>query len=717
MDRIAFPPERSGNAAPLPPVAPMAMPVQNLRRFRRPPGRRPPFRWGVFFARLVLFAATLVLTGLLAREMYLVLSVGELVAIEIVMLVLFVLNIGWICFGAVSTVIGLFAPPPRVSEGVTGAPKARTALLLPIYNEDPTHPIATARATLLGLRALGVEGAFDLFVLSDTNKADVWLAEQGMIEAARADPEIAAHLFYRHRLRNRERKVGNIGDWVERWGGAYEFMLVLDADSLMEAGTILELARRMEADPSAGLIQTVPRLVNGRTVLARLQQFASRVYGPLLARGLRVWFGDAGNYWGHNAIIRTEAFAGSCGLPILRGRKPFGGLILSHDFVEAGLIRREGWAVLMADDLEGSYEQAPPNLIELVSRDRRWCQGNLQHLGLLGTAGLHPISRLHLAMGAMSYLASPLWFLFLLAGMLLALHASLVPPNYFPEGWSLFPTWPQIDARRAMMLFGLCMFVLYLPKLLGFIAFLGDPGSRGVRWRAIPGFIVENLLSALIAPILMLTQTRSVLQILTGRDSGWNAQARDSTRIPWADLWMFHRRHTLVGLILAVTAGLISWSLLAWMSPALIGLGVSIPLAALVSSRGVGDWLRRRGVMVTPEEVTPPAIVLEADAAAQTLAATAQAPESVPALLADHHALRRHLGWLDLHTQRRPGEPDPTLAAGWLKLTDGIELEKLTPGELYALIASGKILRKFVATKAVVEEIRPPSIARPGARG
>ena len=204
----------------------------------------------------------------------------------------------------------------------------------------------------------------------------------------------------------------------------------------------------------------------------------------MLTRGLRAWFGNAGNYWGHNAIIRTRAFADCGGLPELPGKPPFGGLILSHDFVEAAFLRRGGYAVRMADDLAGSYEHAPPNLIELAARDRRWCQGNLQHTRLLGTAGLHPLSRLHLFMGVMSYLASPLWLLFLLAGMSLALHAYLVPPDYFLDRWSLFPDWPRIDPERAMVLFGLCMLVLFAPKLLGTAAFLGDPAARGLRLRS-----------------------------------------------------------------------------------------------------------------------------------------------------------------------------------------------------------------------------------------
>jgi membrane glycosyltransferase len=703
MDGLGRAQAAADASAPLPPLSPREMPIQNLRSFDRSTrARRPRFDWNVFLTRLALFGGTLALTAWLAHEMYLVLAVGQLVTIEIVMLVLFVINIGWISFGAISTLIGLLSTPKPRPRG-TDPLEHRVALLLPVYNEDTAQFVGTACATLRALADRGEGETFDLFVLSDTNQAEVWLAEEAMIAEARRDPFIAKHLFYRHRLRNRERKVGNISDWVERWGGGYEFFVVFDADSLMEAETIIELAHRIAADDDAGLVQTVPRLVNGKTVLARVQQFATRVYGPLLARGLRVWFGNAGNYWGHNAIIRTEAFASAAGLPILPGRKPFGGLVMSHDFVEAALLRRSGWSVIMADDLAGSYEQAPPNLIELVSRDRRWCQGNLQHLGLLRTAGLHPLSRLHLAMGAMSYLASPLWLLFLLTGMLLALHANLVPPNYFPEGWSLFPTWPQIDARRAMMLFGLCMLVLYLPKLLGLIAFLGERSSRGLRIRAVFGFLVENIVSALLAPVMMLTQTRSVIEILTGADSGWRSQSRDADRISWGDLWAFHSRHMLVGIVLGILAWLISWSLLAWMSPALTGMIVAIPLAAFVSSGAVGRWLRQHAkLLVIPEEVHPPAVAVAAEAISAEMRAGAAAPATFAELLADEAALARHMGWLDLHTERKAGEADATLAAGWLKLADGIEPDALTPGERYAVLASEKIMRRLIANEVAL---------------
>ncbi len=697
MEQLTLAPPLDDAAAPLPPPAPLEMPAQRLSSYdhTRP---RLTERASVNFARAGLALAAALLSILLIHQMWLVLSVGELTGVERVMLGLFVINITWISFGALSPLMGYFLG--TASQPTPSGPSKRTALLMPTYNEDPARILGAACAMLRALEAKGAGEAFDLFLLSDTTDADVWLAEQAMVDAARTDPVIGPRIFYRHRPRNLRRKAGNIADWVERWGGAYPFMLVLDADSLMEPDCIIGLARRMDADDTLGILQSSPYLIGGETPLARVQQFASRVYGPVLTRGLRAWFGNAGNYWGHNAIMRTAAFAGFAGLPELPGKPPFGGLILSHDFVEAAFIRRGGWAVRMADDLPGSYEHAPPNLVELASRDRRWCQGNLQHVRLLGTAGLHPLSRLHLFMGVMSYLASPLWLLFLLSGMSLALHAYLVPPDYFLDRFSLFPDWPRIDPERAMALFGLCMLVLYAPKLLGTAAFLRHRDSRGLRGATVLGLVAELLLSALVAPIMMLVQTSAVVQILTGRDSGWKPQARDSDRVPWPLLWHFHRRHMIAGALLAVAAGAISWRLLAWMSPALIGLVLAVPLAAFMGSAAAGRALERRGILLTPEERDPPALAAAADAEAEALRARGRVPDGLPGLLADPRALARHLAWLDPPTSRRPGEPDAALGSALLKLSDGLPLDRLDARETFAVLASPATLSGLAPERA-----------------
>ena len=283
---------------------------------------------------------------------------------------------------------------PAGETAITG----RVAVALPTYNECPDRIFAAVEAMGLGVAEAGHGRAFDWFVLSDTTDPLVALQEQAAFKEARHRLAGRAAVYYRRRIRNIARKPGNIADFCRRWGGGYDYLLVLDADSLMEPATIVELARRMEADPAAGIIQTVPRLVAGRTLFARLQQFAGRMYGQVIAAGFAWWTGSEGNYWGHNAIIRMRAFTESAGLPVLSGKPPFGGHVLSHDFVEAALIRRSGWSVIVADDLDGSFEEGPSTIAGLAARDRRWCQGNLQHVRFLSARRLplgQPLPSLH----------------------------------------------------------------------------------------------------------------------------------------------------------------------------------------------------------------------------------------------------------------------------------------------------------------------------------
>ena len=304
---------------------------------------------------------------------------------------------------------------------------------MPIYNETPARVFAALEAMIEEVEASGLGHAFEWFFLSDTTDPEIFVAEEHAFLAMRKRLGQSCRLFYRHRPKNLNRKSGNIEEFVTRWGGRYAHMVVLDADSLMTGRTIIALAAAMEADPDAGIIQTLPLIVNRNTLFARLQQFAARIYGPVIAAGVSVWMGRDGNYWGHNAIIRTKAFAAHCGLPVLRGRPPLGGHILSHDFVEAALIRRAGYAVYMLPSVGGSYEECPPSLIDLSTRDRRWCQGNLQHSRVLFAKGLHPMSRQHFMTGIMAYVASPLWMAQLIVGIVLVLQASYIRPEYFPS--------------------------------------------------------------------------------------------------------------------------------------------------------------------------------------------------------------------------------------------------------------------------------------------
>ncbi|MBV8752909.1 MAG: glucans biosynthesis glucosyltransferase MdoH [Hyphomicrobiales bacterium] len=684
---------------PLPPEAPLVMPVQSLGTGRRARERPPTSPRGIGLRRAALIAATVALTALAAYQMYLVFAAGALTVLEALVLALFVVLFAWVafsfctaCIGFVALMFGggrtlgidLEAPPPALST--------RTALLAPTYNEDPVRLTARIEAMVGALSDVGVMPHFDVFILSDTLDPDIWIAEEAAFLRLRARTGADAQIFYRHRASNEGRKAGNIGEWVRRFGGGYQQMIVLDADSLMSGATIVQLAAAMERHPRVGIIQTLPTIVGGRTLFARLQQFAGRVYGPLIGYGLAWWFGADGNYWGHNAAIRVAAFAAAAGLPPLRGPKPFGGTILSHDFIEAALMRRAGWAVHMAPALGGSFEEAPPSLTDHAIRDRRWCQGNLQHIAVLPARGLHWVSRLHLMIGIGAYLTAPMWLLFLILGLLISLQAHFIRPEYFPRGFALFPQWPVVDPVRAAYVFAGTFGLLLLPKLLGLLALASERDTRrgaGGAARACAGVLIETLISGLMAPVLMSMQSRAVAQILRGRDAGWHAQRRDDGTLPLREIVRGYLGQTALGVALAAAAYAISLPLLWWMSPVILGLLLAVPLAALTARPDRG--LRALGLLAIPEERDPPEIVARANHLLAARATAERDDEAVSLLSGDPALLDLHRSMLT-ERERRRGDIEVDLVVALAKLeettTVAEALEVLTPREKMALLSS-----------------------------
>jgi membrane glycosyltransferase len=591
----------------LPAEAPLAMPEQALRwPVRRLSVPAPAQMWP---RRVLVFGATLGMTGFAMMQMWDVLGASRWTVLGAVLTGLFGVLFAWIALAFVTAaagfVVGLGAPRGRPAEAP--AP-GRTAILMPIYHEPVDRLEATLRATRASIAVAGADSEFDIFVLSDTRAAAAASAERAVVARLATLP--GARVFYRCRAENTHRKAGNIAEWVRRFGAAYPRFVIFDADSLMEAATLRAMARRLADEPRLGLLQTLPLLHGGRTVFARLQQFASQVHGPTLAQGLAWWCGSEGNYWGHNAMIRTRAFAEAAGLPDLPGRRPFGGMIMSHDFVEAALLRRAGWAVVFDPGLRGSWEEGPPTLPDLCVRDRRWCQGNLQHAAVIGAPGLHHVSRLHLAQGIFAYLSAPLWLAFLLMALLVAVQARFLQHEYFPATPVLFPEWPVVDPARAQVVFAGTMAVLLAPKLLGAIGFaMSDRGPRSLAGglRLAGGVVVEVLLSALLAPITMLAQVRAVCGILLGRDGGWEPQRRSAGEWRWRDALRFSRLQVALGLVLLVCSVAIAPLLAAWMAPVLIGLLLAPLLVGVTSGLPQGAL---GALLATPSDERPEPILL-----------------------------------------------------------------------------------------------------------
>lgn len=684
----------------LPVEAPLAMPPCRLDRPPEPDAARALTNRTVAARRWFVFSGTAALTGAGAYEMYDVLKVGGVTTLEGMVLALFVVLFAWIAFSFMSALAGflvLLGSSRDVLPIETGGPlpgvAGRTAMLLPTYNEDPHHLTARLRAMYESVAETGQGERFDWFLLSDTTNPDIWIGE----ERAFCKLQTACgpdHLFYRHRADNTARKSGNIAEWVRRFGGAYDSMIILDADSLMSGDTIVRLAHAMETSPQTALIQTLPIIVNARTLFSRLQQFAGRLYGPLIAVGNAWWHGSESNYWGHNAIIRVRAFAQEAGLPELRGRKPFGGHIMSHDFVEAALMRRARWGIFMAVDLGGSFEEVPPSLLDFAARDRRWCQGNLQHMAVLPARGLHWVSRLHLLTGIGSYLTAPLWLLFLLMGILISLQAYFVRPEYFPKGFALFPTWPAQDPVLAAWVFAGTMGLLILPKLLAYVALLARKRERvafGGGLRVLAAVLAETLLAALIAPSMMIFQSTAVAEILLGRDAGWQVQRRGDGGVTRQEIYRKFMPPTLCGAAMAAGAYAISVPLLLWMSPVIAGLLLAIPIGIVTSSP------MRNNLFATPEDNLPPPVLVRA----RELAASKESRfgNALFELRDDPTLLDRHLQSLPRPRRRKPGQIDANLATARARIEESDSFE-----EAAASLSSGEVLA-VLNDRALLEQV------------
>jgi membrane glycosyltransferase len=498
------------------------------------------------------------------------------------------------------------------------SPDARTAIIMPICNEHVPTVFAGLRSTYESLARTGSLDHFDLFVLSDTSDPETRAAEQAawsdMVRTLEGEGGASVRIHYRWRQRRVHRKAGNVSDFCRRFGRAYRYMVVLDADSVMTGDCLTSLVRLMEAHPDAGIIQTAPRASGHETLHARIQQFGSRVYGPLFTAGLHFWQLGESHYWGHNAILRVAPFMAHCALARLPGQTSLSGDVMSHDFVEAALMRRAGWKVWIAYDLDGSYEQVPPNLLAELQRDRRWCHGNLQNSRLMFEPGLHPVHRTVFLTGVLAYVSAPLWLAFLLLSTVLFGHQSHEIPQYFFEPHQLFPVWPAVNLKLTLTLFGLTGVLLLAPKALSLfvIAWQGQARQYGGLPKLLAGALLEFIHSMLLAPVRMLFHTQFVLAALTGIRLDWKSPPRDDAATGWGEAWRRHGVHSLLAVLWVAAILAISTTFAWWLSPIIVGLLMAIPLSAWGSRAGPGRWLRRRDILLIPEERSEPYVLRQA---------------------------------------------------------------------------------------------------------
>ncbi len=660
--------------------------------------RKTPRIWLAVFTAATSLSAVFIFTESAASDGWDVLDVG--------LILLFTILFTWVAFSFFAATLGFFVTLTEPVKPLLSSlhsptrkekPLPKTVLLVPVYNEDPTEVFAGLRATCESLRSARVTDSFDIFILSDTRDPRIWLQEELAWAALASKFSSMMGIFYRRRSVNEGKKAGNISEFCRRWGGQYKYMVIFDADSVMSGATIAELVRRMEQQPDVGIMQAPPLPVGRESLFARMQQFASSAYGDIYAAGLASWSQSDANYYGHNAIIRVDPFIKHCALRKLPGKPPLGGDILSHDFVEAALMRRAGWKVILADDLTGSYEQCPPTLIDFAKRDHRWCLGNLQHLRIVFRSGLHPVSRIHLLSGAMSYLSAPIWLTFMALGVTqeVCRHFGWLPGD---------PSAVLLDRTPVLILLAVTLGMLLLPKLMAWLVLERDElrlVGHGDHFEAFVSAGFETFIGMLIAPIMMIYHTQFVCATLIGHRVHWTAQQRGECGTTFREAASALRLHTLIGVLGMIFVAVYAPSLFWWLLPVGLGLVLAIPIAMILPSVELGRAFRRHNLFMIPDEQFESPILTRRTMAVQRIRARLE--RDGEADLIGRVVLVPEVHHLHLTVLRASaGAPDPAAPLAQSPSPEPppepktpAELDALTNPQLMALLCDERAMRQL----------------------
>ncbi len=529
---------------------------------------------------------------------------------DTLMVALFALTTPWVALGFWNSLIGLVliqsnrdwlakvAPFTRNTAKDSKLINTRTALVMPVFNEDTERVFSRLRAIMQSLDATGLADNFEFFLLSDSNDAAVVRQEENQLALVKAREPFAQRIHYRRRTNNSAGKAGNIWDFCQHQSSGFDYMVVFDADSVMSGQAILRLVRNMQANPRIGILQTLAVGLPTSSPFGRIMQFGMRQGMRPYTVGSAWWQGPAGPFWGHNAIIRLEAFRAHCRLPRLPGKPPLGGHIMSHDQVEAVLMHRAGYEVWVLPIEDGSFEESPPTLTDFLGRDLRWCQGNMQYLRLLNMRGLRPLSRIQLGLAILMYLAAPAWLGFLFLGFGQVINAGnenlLRDPASIALGLGIF-----------IGMMGLTL----APKIIGFLDLMLRGKSRkayGGRARIGINALIELISSILVGPVVAVTQTIFLAGLPFGKRITWDTQSRDAYTLNAKDVLGALWPQLLLGVVGTLFLANASPASLPWAAPILLGLIFAMPFALVTSSPKFGILMRKLRVCATPEELTPP---------------------------------------------------------------------------------------------------------------
>jgi membrane glycosyltransferase len=525
--------------------------------------------------------------------------------LDLLLLTCFLTYVPWIAIGFWNSAIGFLYmnfvknPVPGITPVVLKAHDndaifVRSAITMTVRNEDPARAFARLRVIKKSLDKTGQADQFDFFILSDTNRDEVAKLEEAAAETWAKEFPGVSKLVYRRRESNEGYKAGNIRDFCERWGKNYELMIPLDADSIMTGETIVKMVRIHQANPRLGILQSLIVGMPSSSFFARVYQFGMRHGLRAYISGYAWWHADCGLFWGHNTTIRIQPFYDYCKLPLLPGKPPFGGHILSHDHIEAMMMRRAGFEVRVIPEEVGSYEETPPTLLDFEARDVRWANGNLQYTKLLNMPGLQPVSWVQLLMAIQMFVGQGAVVLF---AILAALAIALAPASSSVT----FPIW------SAFGFYALFILMFIAPRIFGVLDALWNSAARyGGAARIIIAGAIDMIFTFVHAPLQMFAASYFMVAALFGRKTKWDGQQRDGYRVPWKAAARTFLPHTLLGTGLLLFVFLVSAKSAIWFVPFVFGLIVVIPFAVYTSDTRLGAWAERNKLCAMPEEFDMP---------------------------------------------------------------------------------------------------------------
>ena len=473
-----------------------------------------------------------------------------------------------------------------------GGIESRVAIAMPIYHEDTNRVYEVARQTWLSARRVGLDEHCDFYMLCDSTDPIYRQREEEMYHSLlgifNSGDASSGRLFVVRRSDRINFKAGNIMNFIEKVGDNYDFMLVLDADSVMLGETIQRLISEMHARPRTAIIQSVIVPIGSITPFSRAMQYSIARCLPLYARGMLWFWGPESVYWGHNALVRIAPFKAHCQLPTLPGKPPFGGPILSQDIVEAAFLGRAGWEVSWDVECGGSFDELPSNILAYARRDRRWCQGNFQHSRFILSKGMKLGHRLYFANGIFAYLSGPLLLLLIV----------LSTWEVWREGGSK----PEPELLWGSL--GLLCTQLMVPRLLGLLrassrldSRRNHPEANRYMRREIVSTLSEFFLNLLLGPLIFYLHTRFVLEILTGGHVTWKNQRRDPREgVTWRDACRVFWIPTLLGILAMLVALELGFPVTLFLLPVAAAWFLSIPLAVWSANPLLGEKLASVGL-------------------------------------------------------------------------------------------------------------------------